>query len=338
MSHSRVLLRALALSLALTGACAAQSPAPAPAPVQPAPAGTTDAAAAALAAAKANERAQQVTAALAKSDELIRAGKIAAAISLLQDTDQKIPGDARIASGIGTAFELAGNNPEALNWIREGIKRNASEHAASEWLHARIVEARIALAKDPEWFAKNSVLGLDFGRDAVPVAPEILPIEQGRIKGADQLLGQIDYQLTERTRDRQPPDPVLGDLYASAADLAIAGAVSPLDDRKSKLRPEAYYERALQYGAPHAGLIRQRLARYRADLAALPPAPKDDVADYPVAGSRFEKAPAEPNRAWIYIVAAALFVGALIVVGTLIDRRRRRLAEATPPPPLPDVD
>jgi tetratricopeptide (TPR) repeat protein len=281
-----------------------------------------------------------VQAALEKSDALVRAGKYADAIAWLETVDQKVPGDALVAAALGSACELHGEFARALDWVREGIKRDASQHRGSEWLHARMLEARIAVAKDPGWLDKNRVLGLDFGKADVPVAPEILPIEQGRIKGAEQLLEQIDYQLAARTSVVKPPDPVIGDLYAAAGDLAIAGAVSPLDDRKSKLKPERFYEDALAYGAPHAELIRKRLEKYRADFAALPPAPKDAPARPPAGSDRLTKEPpASSNSAWLYPGAALLVTLVLVSAGVVLDRRRRKRAAAMPPPPpLPDVD
>lgn len=279
---------------------------------------------------------------LANSNDLgvarLLTGKLDDAISLFRETDKMFPGNARVAANLGTALELKGNDDEALTWIREGIKRDANEHKGSEWLHARILEAKLALAKDPGWLESHRVVELDFGKGEVPTAPEILPIEQGRIKGAEQLIEQIDYQLDERTRFVKPPDPIVGDLFASAADLAIAGAVSPLDDRKSIFPADEYYEQALRYGAPHADLIRKRLAKYKADYAALPPAPKEAVADYPVVSNRFDKPAVKSNTIWIYVGAATAATIVLVVVGMLIDRRRRKRAEATPSAPLPDVD
>lgn len=265
-------------------------------------------------------------------------GKTDDAIALFRETEKKFPGSATVAANLGTALELGGDNEEALTWIREGIKRDANEHKGSEWLHARILEAKIALAKDPAWLEKNRVLELDFGQADVPAAPEILPIENGRIKGAAQLVEQIDYQLDERTKYVKPPDPIVGDLYASEGDLAIAGAISPLDDRKSDLSPAEYYERALKYGAPHADLIRKRLAKYRADFAALPPAPKEAVADYPVVKNRFEKPPVKSNTIWIYVGAATALMVVLVFIGMWLDRRRRKREEATPSAPLPDIE
>jgi len=326
-------MRVLAATLLLACACPANAQtSPAALPQTPASEKSD-----ADAAAKTREREQQVRAALDQSAEFVSAGKLDEAIKLLEETDAKVPEDALVASSLGAVFELKGEIDAALTWIRESIKRDANALAGSEWLHARLLVSKIALAKEPKWFQKNNVLGLDFGTAEVPVAPEILPIEAGRIKGANQLIDQIGYQLAERTKFVKPPDPVVGDLYASAGDLAIASAVSPLDDRKSKIRPEKFYERALEYGAPHADLVRKRLARYQADFAALPPLPKEEVAEIPVISKRFEVPPEKSYAIWIYVGAAIGFLVALLAVATVLDRRRRKRAEENPPPPLPDV-
>ncbi len=276
---------------------------------------------------------------------LLLTDKLDEAVGLLEETEKKFPGNAKVAANLGTALELKGNDEEALKWIREGVVRDASEHQGSEWLHARILVAKIALKKDPKWLARNRVLDLDFGTGEVPVAPEILPIEKGRVKGAVQLVQQIEFQLAERTRFVRPPDAIVGDLFASAADLAIAGGVSRLDDPESVLSTGHHYEQALEYGAPRADLIRKRLARYQADLAALPPPPPkpaakagESVQDYPVVNNRFAPPPQRSYTLLIWLGAGTAVTLVLVFVGWLVDRHRRKQAELNPPPPLPDVD
>jgi tetratricopeptide (TPR) repeat protein len=243
-------------------------------------------------------------------------GKIDEAIALFRETEKNFPGNARVAANLGTALELKGENEEALEWIREGANRDASEHQGSEWLHVRILTAKIALLEDPGWFNKNRVLTLDFGSGDVPVAPEILPVEKGKLKGAEVLLRQIDYQLMERTNFVKPPDAIVGDLYASSGDLAIASGLSPLDGGNE--RADRYYEKALAYGAPHADLIRKRLARYQADLAALPAKLKaeEEVMEYPA------PAPFSKTRVTVWTsIAAAIGLG---LAGFLVFRFRRK--------------
>jgi hypothetical protein len=55
-----------------------------------------------------------------------------------------------VAANLGTALELLGNKEEALHWIREGIRRNPQSHEGTEWLHAKILEAKIAAQKDAD--------------------------------------------------------------------------------------------------------------------------------------------------------------------------------------------
>jgi tetratricopeptide (TPR) repeat protein len=273
----------------------------------------------------------------------ILTGKYDAAVALLRETDQKFPGSAKVAANLGSALDLLGQDEDALEWIREGVKRDAGEHQGSEWLHARILEAKIALKKDPKWLEKNRVLNLDFGTGEVPVAPEILPVEKGKLKGVEQLLEQISYQTHERTQFVRPPDAILGDLFASAGDLSIAGGASILDGGSSK--PDEYYEGALKYGAPRAALIRKRLERYKADVAAMPPPPPrteaasgDSVQDYPVVNKRFAPPQKRSYALLIWLGAGTALTLVLVFVGWLVDRHRRKKAELNPPPPLPDVD
>ena len=265
------------------------------------------------------------------------------AIALLRATDERFPGSARVAANLGTALERSGNDVEALEWLRESVKRDANEHEGSEWLHVRLLEVKRALAKDRRWLDKHRVLDLDFGREDVPVAPEILPVEQGRLKGAEQLVRQIELQLAERARFVSKPDPIGADLRASLGDLKIAAALSPLDG--GALDPVSDYESALEYGAPRAELVRKRLARYRADLQAMPPKPAAKaadaaVADYPVPPKRLDRraSATQSSGLWKWIGVAAALTVMLIALGAVLDRRRRKIAEATPRPPLPDVD
>jgi tetratricopeptide (TPR) repeat protein len=265
------------------------------------------------------------------------------AIALFREAEQKYPGNAKVAANLGTALELKGDDEEALKWIREGVNRDASEHQGSEWLHARILTAKVALKTDPKWLLKNHVLDLDFGTSDVPVAPEILPIENGKLKGVEQLLRQIDYQLKERTKFVKPPDAVVSDIYSSAGDLALAGGASILDGGVDD--PIRYYEAALKYGAPRAKLVQSRLDRYKADLAANPPPPKPaasssiEVVDAaPVVNKRFAPKQERSYTLLIWLIAGTVVTLLLVFVGWLVDRHRKKQAELNPPPPLPDVD
>lgn len=252
----------------------------------------------------------------------ILTGKYPEAIALLRETEQKFPGSAKVAANLGTALELSGNDAEALEWIREGLKRDADEHKGSEWLHARILEAKIEIAKNPKWLETNRVLALDFGKDEVPEVPAILPItKEGRLRGGDDLVEDIQIQLDERTKFVKPPNAVVGDLARSLGDLLYAGF---------DVDPSRYYEMALEYGAPDATLIRARSARFDKDhptpveYTAPAPAAKNGPVPDELKERRPEMRPSSLIRI-VWPVAALTLV--LIVVGLFL-RKRRRVAEA----------
>lgn len=248
---------------------------------------------------------------------LLLSGKTDEAIALFRAIEKKFPGNARVAANLGSALELEGKYDEALEWIHESVIRDVTGFKGSEWLHERMLKARVGLPDNPRWFDRDSVLGLDFGSDDVPVAPEILPFDKGKLKGGQDLLRQVDFQLQERTKSVKPPDPVIGDLFAAGGDLVIASGLSLLDGGTEDAK--RYYTSALEYGAPHADRIRKRLARYESDLAALPARPQaDDVDEYPGIPQKVESS----RTLWI-AVAVALAGG---IGGALLFWRRRRKA------------
>jgi len=73
----------------------------------------------------------------------VHQGKYSEAIALLQELERRYPGKYQVAANLGTAFELSGDNKQALQWIREGIRRNPKSHEGTEWLHVAILEAKL---------------------------------------------------------------------------------------------------------------------------------------------------------------------------------------------------
>src|SRR5258708_7777149 len=87
-------------------------------------------------------------------------GRSEEAVTLLNQLEKEKPGEYFIAANLGTAYELSGNNEEALKWIKEGIHRDPTSHEGTEWLHVKILEAKITQEKDPHYFKTHSVLEL----------------------------------------------------------------------------------------------------------------------------------------------------------------------------------
>lgn len=153
----------------------------------------------------------------------IIAGDYPRAIRILRGIEAQRPGISRTASNLGTALELAGNDAEALKWIREGLVRDPADHEGTEWLHVKILEAKLALAKDPHWLDTHSVIGVSFGDRESPHLP-VVPVRdfQGRERSMEDVGKALAYQLHERARFVDPPDAVVADLFQSWGALAKA--------------------------------------------------------------------------------------------------------------------
>jgi tetratricopeptide (TPR) repeat protein len=132
---------------------------------------------------------------------LIYAGRHLEAIAVLTDIERDFPGKYSTASNLGTAYELGGNLERALQWIREGIKRNPESHGGTEWLHVAILETKMKLKGDARWLVTHSVLD---GHESRSQADKEKALE---------------YQLNERLNFIHGNDPVMHDLFVQAARL-----------------------------------------------------------------------------------------------------------------------
>ncbi len=191
---------------------------------------------------------------------LLHVGETREAIRILRDIEAQKPGLYATAVNLGTALELAGRNDEALHWIREGIRRNPSAHDGTEWLHARILEAKIGSERNAEWMANNSVLGVDFGRDPVPRQLVGWPTDNvGRKTTNKALQDALYYQLNERLQFVVPPDAAVANLFFDWGSIVmLTGTLETSQE---------LYLQALRFGAPNAPLVRARLAHVQQLLA-----------------------------------------------------------------------
>ena len=189
---------------------------------------------------------------------LMRFRRLPAAIRLLHVLEVRFPGRYETATNLGTFFELAGDNANALHWIREGMRRNPSSHDGSEWVHARILEAKVAGTATKG----GSLLGMNFGRAPMVVAPKKLPFgNDGRAVDAKALSWHLFVQLSERTQYVPAPDPVVASLFFDWGNNELASGTLDVAD--------IAYEFAQQYGHPQRPLIaarRREIARIRESL------------------------------------------------------------------------
>ena len=184
---------------------------------------------------------------------LIYLGRNAEAIPILEALERERPGVYRVAANLGTAYELAGRNADALRFIREGIRRHPGSHEGTEWLHAAILEAKVAHASDPKWFATHSILSLDFGPDSRPRMPKRLPNgNDGKPVTAKQLRDALHFQMMERRQFVGPPDPYVSDLFYDWGNvMALTDTVENAID---------LYNESQRFGAVRDTMAKKRIA------------------------------------------------------------------------------
>jgi tetratricopeptide (TPR) repeat protein len=192
---------------------------------------------------------------------LAHLGQYKDALQVLDAAEQKEPGHSSIASNLGTVYELLGDNEKARTWIAIGLKRNPKDHDGTEWLHLKILDAKLALAKDPNWLMTHSLLGPEYehGTDAVP---------KTALKGGPALADALGYQLQERLEFVKAPEPIVGELLFMLADeIALASGARVAAD---------LYDFAATYKPVRAELLKLRAAHVNgllkaANLKPVPP-------------------------------------------------------------------
>ena len=172
---------------------------------------------------------------------LIFLGRSAEAVESLKILEKEQPGLFFVAANLGTAYELSGNNAEALRWINECLRRNPKDHQGTEWLHAKILEAKIAQEKDQSYFEKHSVLELQPGKIGDPISVG------GNSVSPKELAAAIQYQLGERLQFVKPPDSAVASLLFDYA--AIVAATRSMESAKHILKM------ATDYGYPAAKVV-----------------------------------------------------------------------------------
>lgn len=144
-------------------------------------------------------------------------GRYTEALDILKKLQAAHPGDYNITANLGTTYELLGKNELALQFIKKGMELNPDSHEGSEWVHMKILEAKIKMAAVPDWIYKNRVLGTGVKFDS---------------KETETLNDQawdVEYQLQERIPFTPFPDALLanvfdelGDLYATQQSVELA--------------------------------------------------------------------------------------------------------------------
>lgn len=142
---------------------------------------------------------------------LIVNGRYEEAKNVYLDIEKIKPNQYATAANVGTVYELLGDNKNALTWIRKSVQLNAASHDSSEWLHVRILEAKLAGSA-----AVNSdfILHANFGRDSMPVS-ELSKTELLRLRKA------LFNQLNERLTFTHPEDKIVAQLLFDLGNISL---------------------------------------------------------------------------------------------------------------------
>ncbi|WP_456313388.1 tetratricopeptide repeat protein [Pseudomonas shirazensis] len=142
---------------------------------------------------------------------LILEKKYDEALSLYLKIERLEPNRYSTASNIGTLYELMGKNEEALKWINKSITINPKSHNGSEWLHSRILEAKIKGKKSQ---TSKFLLNTDFGTEIKPVS-ELDTIQLNKLDKS------LNYQLNERISFIKPKDNIIAILLFELGNIKI---------------------------------------------------------------------------------------------------------------------
>ncbi|MGO3383891.1 MAG: tetratricopeptide repeat protein [Acinetobacter guillouiae] len=183
---------------------------------------------------------------------LIYAHQFDQAIQIFQRIEKSHPNLAKTAANLGTAYELAGQSEKAKYWIEQGMQRDPNIHHGSEWIHVKILDAKIQQQKNSAWIQNHDVLGLDFGQAVEPKAKVKTVQFQKQHYDLDKILLHSQTQMDQRLRFVKR-DPISAQIIFNMANIEMLN-YNLTDDTV-----ELLYRRAQDIGYHNPKLIEARL-------------------------------------------------------------------------------
>lgn len=179
------------------------------------------------------------------SVKLMNLGKADVALDILKVLYEQYPTEYRLATNLGTAYELNGDNQNALKFIKRGLELNPHDHAGSEWVHVKILEAKIKMADEPDYLDANSLLDLNAEQKA----------------NAD-VARQINIQARERFPFSPGPNKIMVALLTEMADC-YAESISVEYAIASYRIARDYYGGAAEKLNPRTEELKKHKANYQ---------------------------------------------------------------------------
>jgi tetratricopeptide (TPR) repeat protein len=187
------------------------------------------------------------------------------ALKLYLNIEKIKPNRYSTASNLGTLYELMGENQKAYNWIKKSIAINPKSHKGSEWLHLKILEAKIKNLKD---VSGQFLINASFGMSREPKTK----LSQKEI---DELVQSIYFQVNERMSFIEPKDKIISILLFELGNLAeLLGKNSSALETYRTARVYGYegdliVERMINSSQSEINYYRERAQSYGSQLRAL---------------------------------------------------------------------
>jgi tetratricopeptide (TPR) repeat protein len=174
--------------------------------------------------------------------------KYEAAKNVFLTIEKDKPNRYSTAVHLSTIYELMGDNSDALLWIQKALYINPVLNDSSEWLHVKILEAKIY---GERCINSDFLLGANFGRDSLPISS----LSHEKLM---QLRRSVFLQLNEQLTFIQPKDKVVAQLLFDLANLSLlTGAqIYAVND---------VYSMAKSYG--YEGALFERRSAYATNLS-----------------------------------------------------------------------
>lgn len=141
---------------------------------------------------------------------LMKLGRADTSVKILQPLVRENPREYNLVANLGTAYELTGKIDSALKYIQRGLEINQESHFGSEWVHVKILEAKLKDQKQPGWIQENYIISPD---------EMVARVDTARRGYAMNLNRDIFFQIRTRAPFTPAPNAVLANLLEAAGEF-----------------------------------------------------------------------------------------------------------------------
>ena len=132
------------------------------------------------------------------------------------------------------------------------MKRDLKIHGGSEWIHLKIIDAEIQQKTNSKWIEENNVLGLDFGKQAVPVAHVTTIKFNQKNYDSSTILAHSIEQSVQRSQFIFENDPIFAQIVFNMSNMEI------LNYTRDSYIVEGLFEKAKKLDYLNLSLLQQR--------------------------------------------------------------------------------